>query len=86
MRTVPVEGVFDRAAAATLAATLLEDVGDAVVLDFRQVREISDVALALLATTVADLQSPRVILRGLGTHHQRMLRYLEVDAGALGVV
>jgi hypothetical protein len=84
-RVVFIEGVFDRAAAAIVGSKLIDSSCDVVVLDFGRAREISNVALADLVATVAHLDRPRVTLRGLGQHHERMLRYLRVGAAARGV-
>lgn len=80
-----VEGVFDGAAATIIRAKLIDASSDLVVLDFGRAREISDSALAVLAGTLVALERPRVILRGLGQHHERMLRYLHIDVSIQGV-
>ncbi|BDG05116.1 hypothetical protein [Anaeromyxobacter oryzae] len=78
-RTVSVEGVFDLAVAAIIRTKLVHAGCDSVVIDFHGARDVSDVALAHLALTITKLQSPHVVLRGLGQHQERMLRYLHLD-------
>jgi hypothetical protein len=85
VRIVSVEGVFDHAAAAIIRAKLIDTACDVVVLDFGRAREVSDVALAHLAGTLTGLERPHVMLRGLGHHQERMLRYLHLDRSVLDI-
>lgn len=79
-----VEGVFDLAVATIIRAKLIDSGCDTIVIDFHGAREISDVALAHLAGTLARLGCPRVVLRGLTQHQERLLRYLCMDQRAPG--
>ena len=84
---VALEGTFDPVAAASLrdrvAALAASDV---VVLDFSRVREVEDLGLGLLVYGMAADHVTGVRFRGLSHHHERMLRYLGVDAPSLGIV
>lgn len=55
-----------------------------VVLDFSQVRQFEDSAIALLAPDLVASGRPRVRMRGLGLHQQRILEYLGVWRTAPG--
>ncbi len=57
--------------------------GTPVEIDFRQVRECQDFALALLAKDLVGGRA-RVALRGMSKHQQRMLGYFGVTEGPLG--
>jgi anti-anti-sigma regulatory factor len=73
---IDVVGSLDLPAAVRLRDTLLSlDDREPVVLDFREVRELQDSALAFLASAI-NSRDRRVELRGLGEHHFRLLRYL----------
>lgn len=79
-----ITGAFDPIAASRVRARLAELSPDAfVVLDFSRAWEVSDLALAVLAAVLAAPCHPRVLLRGLTHHQERMLRYLGVDGSAL---
>ncbi len=70
---------FDPIAASKLRARLSAMPPDAcVLLDLSRAREISDLALAVLADALATAPHPRVLVRGLTQHQQRLLRYLGV--------
>ncbi len=58
----------------------IEDVapGTEVEIDFRQVRECNDFALAALARDIVHGRA-RVALRGISQHQQRLLRYFGVS-------
>lgn len=56
--------------------------GTPVEIDFRQVRECQDFALALLAKDLVRGRA-RVALRGMSKHQQRMLGYFGVTGGPL---
>jgi hypothetical protein len=80
-----ITGAFDPIAASRLRARLAEVPPDTcVVLDFSRAREVADLALAVLAAALATTRHPRVLLRGLTQHQERMLRYLGVDHVVLG--
>ena len=64
------EGTFDGATAQQLRDSLLETEGP-VVVDFSQVRQFKDAAVAVLTRAMKE----GVHLRGLGDHHERLLRY-----------
>jgi anti-anti-sigma regulatory factor len=84
---VAIEGTFDPVAAVSLRdriATLAAS--DGVVLDFTHVREVEDLGLGLLVYGMAADHVTGVRFRGLSHHHERMLRYLGVDAPSLGIV
>ncbi len=57
--------------------------GTPVEIDFRQVRECQDFALALLAKDLVGGRA-RVALRGMSKHQQKMLGYFGVDADGHG--
>lgn len=72
-------GTFDGAAAGRVCTRLRELPAQAeVMLDFSRVREVQDLGLAALAAAIAG-RTPPVALRGLGRHHERLLRYFGVD-------
>ncbi len=71
---------FDPVAASQLRTRLAELAPDrCVLLDFSHAREVSDLALGLLAMALVAPRHPQVILRGMMRHQERMLRYLGVD-------
>ncbi len=75
--TLRVEGPFNRDAASRLR-TRLEALHQApVVLDFSRVGTFCDAAIDVL---VRGLAAPRLQLRGLATHQERMFRYLGYGA------
>lgn len=75
-----IAGPFDAPAASRLR-TFLVDLPPArtVMLDFSHARDISDLALAVLAMALRGPRHPRVLLTGMMRHQERMLRYLGVD-------
>ncbi len=79
---IRVEGMFDPMAASALRARLAHARPQLpIVLDFAHAREVSDLGLAVLAHGLVS-DGARVRLRGLSQHHERMLRYLGLDAAA----
>jgi STAS domain-containing protein len=75
-----IAGPFDAPAATRLRSFLVElPPGRSVMLDFSHARDISDLALAVLAMALRGPQRPRVLLTGMMRHQERMLRYLGVD-------
>jgi len=80
---ITVEGTFDAVAASALHQRI---VGSRrlrrVVLDFSRARDVSDLGIAVLAHGLVD-DRVAVRLRGLSMHHERMLRYLGLDATLL---
>jgi anti-anti-sigma regulatory factor len=52
-----------------------------VVIDFANVREIDDAAVASLAHTLGAFPESRVTFRGLSRHLRRVLRYVGVSLG-----
>ena len=81
--TFALDGVFDGASAWDLrhAIEAVETQATEVVLDFSRVREFYDFGVAVLAHALAQRGAgrPRVALRGLRTHQQRMFRYFGVS-------
>ncbi len=53
-----------------------------VVIDFGNVREIDDAAVASLARTLGAFRESRVTFRGLSRHLRRVLRYVGLNAEA----
>ncbi len=51
-----------------------------VVIDFGNVREIDDAAVASLARTLGAFRESRVTFRGLSRHLRRVLRYVGLNA------
>lgn len=75
-----ISGPFDAPAASKLRTFLVELPPDRnVMLDFSHARDISDLALAVLAMALRGPRHPRVLLTGMMKHQERMLRYLGVD-------
>ncbi len=75
-----IAGAFDPFAASQVRARLAEQPLDAsVMVDFSRASEVSDLALAVLATALEESPRPRVVLLGLTHHQERMLRYLGID-------
>jgi hypothetical protein len=72
-------GTFDAAAARRVCGRLSELPAHAdVVIDFNQVKQLHDHGLAAIAGAIGA-RAPGVAVRGLGRHHERLLRYLGVD-------
>ena len=69
--TVALEGTFDASAAAELLRTLAAVRDGEVMIDFTQVRDFRDSAVAVLARGL----SKQLRVKGLGRHHERLLRY-----------
>ncbi len=75
---IKVEGAFDAKAALRLSAWLEEvPQGDALVIDFTQVRACEDFGLASVAGDLVARE--RLVVHGLTRHQERMLRYLGVE-------
>jgi len=83
-QVIRMEGTFDMPAARRVAEALqATPAGQEVRLDLTRVREFHDFGMAVLARA---LQGRRVDVRGLGTHHVRLLRYLGVETVNSAVV
>ncbi len=81
-RVIELRGVLDVQAATLLRDAVLSlDPHDLVVIDCHEVRDLQDCALALLVSGLSS-RGRTVLLRGLGEHHLRLLRYLGVDPAA----
>ncbi len=77
---VSITDAFDPIAASSFRARLSRLPPDAcVVLDLSHAWEVADLALAVLADALATPPHPRVLVRGLTQHQERMLRYLGVE-------
>jgi hypothetical protein len=75
-----IAGPFDAPAATRLRKFLAELPPERnVMLDFSHTRDVSDLALAVLAMALRGPRHPRVLLSGMMRHQERMLRYLGVD-------
>jgi anti-anti-sigma regulatory factor len=80
---VRLEGVFDGPAARRLEALLVgADARRSFEIDLRQVRELHDVGIAVLAHALTRTQA-HVTIRGLRQHQIRVLRYFGIDTGPL---
>jgi hypothetical protein len=78
-----VHGTFDAIAAWDVRRRLRSLPPDArVVLDFTRVKEFLDLGVAVVAPGLLEHEHPRVTLRGLRQHQQRMFRYFGVDLGS----
>jgi hypothetical protein len=78
---IRVDGTFDRLAAARLVTRLGElPPTTPLVIDFSRVESFHDVGVAAVAKEMADHQ--QLVVRGLGRHHLRLLRYCGVEIGA----
>jgi anti-anti-sigma regulatory factor len=72
-------GTFDHAAATRVTGQLREAAAYAdVVLDFSAVRQLHDHGLAAVADAIGE-RAPSIAVRGLGRHHERLLRYFGVE-------
>ena len=81
-RVIELRGVLDVPAATRLRDAVLSlDACDPVVIDCHEVRDLHDTALALLVSSLSS-RGRTILLRGLGEHHLRLLRYLGVDPAA----
>ena len=75
-----IDGTFDAIAAWEVRRRLRALPPDAqVVLDFTRVKEFLDLGVAVVAPGLLEHEHPRVTLRGLRQHQQRMFRYFGVD-------
>lgn len=81
---VRLHGRFDSPRAHSIAE-LLSVLGplQRVVVDFANVREVDDAAVANLARALGASPGSRVTFRGLSRHLRRLLRYLGVETGGL---
>jgi anti-anti-sigma regulatory factor len=77
---VRLDGRFDSPQARSLEEmlSLFKPVSH-VVIDFANVREIDDAAVASLARTLGAFPESRVTFRGLSRHLRRVLRYVGVS-------
>ncbi len=77
---IHLEGNFDVPAARLLQNSLrgLEG-GASIHVDFAQVRQFNDFAVAILAKALTDPGAPRAQIGGLRLHQVRMLRYFGVS-------
>lgn len=66
------------------AVLALEPIGR-LTLDFTDVRELQDSALAIVASTLNAVPRTRVVVRGLTMRQWRLLRYFGVEAPSAGV-
>lgn len=82
MTVVRLEGRFDAPQARSLGElfSMFRPVRH-VVIDFRNVREVDDAAVANLARALGAFPESRVTFRGLSRHLRRLLRYVGLDAG-----
>jgi hypothetical protein len=75
--TFSIAGSFDRTAASRLLEQILALPPDRrVLVDFGRARDVGDLALVELAGALVVEDGPRVILRGLTHHHERLLDYM----------
>lgn len=72
-----IRGAFDRAGAWALRDRIQSDPAAEIFLDFSQIRDFSDLAVAVLAHGLTAA-SRRVAFRGLRQHQLRILRYCGV--------
>jgi anti-anti-sigma regulatory factor len=81
---VRLEGRFDSPQARSLAElfSMFEPIRH-VVIDFANVREVDDAAVANLARTLGAFPDSRVTFRGLSRHLRRVLRYVGVALDGL---
>jgi STAS domain len=78
-RVFNLEGVLDIPAATKLRDAIMElDPTDRVIVDCHEVRDLQDSAFAFLVWSLFS-RGRRIVLRGLGEHHLRLLRYLGVE-------
>lgn len=77
--TLKLEGTFDGSAAQRLRQSLMTCDGRPVVIDFSRVRHMVDAAVGVLSR---GLSAASVELKGLGSHQERVFRYLGVQTGA----
>ena len=73
------EGVLDVLAAVKLRDAIVElGPDDQVIVDLHEVRDLDDSALAFLVRSLSARGRP-IVLRGIGEHHVRLLRYLGLE-------
>lgn len=77
---VRLAGAFDSSLAWRLRDELMASSDAEVVLDFGAVRELSELALAVLANGIVSRQA-HVLFRGLSRRHVRLLEYCGVVTG-----
>ncbi len=73
-----VSGELDRVGAWSLRELVQKEKTAGLTLDFSLVRSFSDIAVAVLARALTEIQRP-FVLRGLRQHQLRMFRYCGVD-------
>ena len=78
---IRIAGSFDPAAVPRiLAETVALPRGSRVVLDFTETRDVSFLALCMLARALTTTPGLRIVQKGLARHHERILKYLGIDA------
>lgn len=76
---IAIDGAFDAQAARRLTGWLHEvPLGAPLVLDFTRARDLQDFGLAAVARDLAQ-RGNELVVRGLGRHQRRMLRYFGVN-------
>jgi hypothetical protein len=78
MKTIAFEGVFTLFSAIR-AFEAVRDAKESVELDLRRVTSFQDAALGTLAQAMLMGGPGQVVVRGLGHHQRRVLRYLGVN-------
>jgi hypothetical protein len=76
-------GRFDGACAWDLSGRLERELLPEIVLDFSRTTDFVDYGIAVLATTLQQLENKSVRLRGLRQHQLRMFKYFGVDPAEL---
>ena len=83
--TLRLEGTFDVPTARFVQHTLSRSSAATVRLDFSQVSEFHDFAVAILAQTLARQDRAACAIQGLRLHQVRLLRYFGVDPAAFRI-
>ncbi len=82
---IQLEGDFDGRSARDVRGRLaMLPRNVSVTIDFSRVRDFADAGVAVMAQALAELGSPKVVMRGLRQHQHRLFRYLGVEPAALG--
>ena len=76
-------GKFDGACAWDLVGRLEKDALPELTVDFSQVDQFADYAIAVLASAVLALPNKRVRLQGLRQHQERLFGYFGVEPSEL---